>query len=302
MERRSCPIDASALDPEDGSPAGHRMESGPENGTTQRGVLLTVAYDGQDFHGLARQPGIRTVAGQLDAAVRAIDPDASPVRALSRTDAGVHARAQMVAFDTRRAIPSRGWVLALTRNLPKSMGVLRASRVPSGFDPRDHVVTKTYSYLLFPSPVRDPLLVGRAWRIGEPLDVELMRTELGPVAGTHDFAAFRNASDGRLNTHCRIARTELRTWQRDQRCLEVVLEGDRFLHRMVRIIVGTLVDVGRGWLSQNAVKSALAGGSRATLGMTAPPDGLYLEQVTLADCGQDAWPESVLVDARSTLA
>jgi tRNA pseudouridine38-40 synthase len=278
------------------------MDSGPDSGATERGVLLTVAYDGRDFHGLARQPGLRTVAGELDVAARAIDPEASPVRALSRTDAGVHARAQMVAFDTRRSIPSRGWVLALTRILPRSMGVLRAARVPHGFDPRDHVVTKTYSYLLFPSPVRDPLLVGRAWRIGEPLDVDLMRTELGPVGGTHDFAAFRNASDGRLNTECRIARTELRTCQYDQRCLEVVLEGDRFLYRMVRIVVGTLVDVGRGWLAPNAVKNALAGGSRATLGVTAPPDGLYLENVTLADDGQDPWPERGCVDVRGTLA
>jgi tRNA pseudouridine38-40 synthase len=278
------------------------VSSEPESGATRRGVLLTVAYDGQDFHGLARQPGLRTIAGELDTAVRAIDPDASPVRALSRTDAGVHARAQMAAFDTRRSIPSRGWVLALTRTLPRSIGVLRAARVPSGFDPRDHVVTKTYSYLLFRSPVRDPLLVGRAWRIGEPLDIERMQTELGPVAGTHDFAAFRNASDGRLNTQCRIARTVLRTCQYDPRCVEVVLEGDRFLYRMVRIIVGTLVDVGRGWLTPNAVKTALAGGSRASLGMTAPPDGLYLEQVTLADCGQDPWPEPVFVDARGTLA
>jgi tRNA pseudouridine38-40 synthase len=278
------------------------MDSGPDNAASGRGVLLTVAYDGRDFHGLARQPGLRTVAGALDAAVHAIDPDASPVRALSRTDTGVHARAQMVAFDTRRAIPSRGWALALTRHLPESIGVVRAAQVPSGFDPRDHVLGKTYSYLLFPSPVRDPLLVGRAWRIGEQLDVELMRTELGPVAGTHDFAAFRNASDGRLNTQCRIARTELRTCQNDQRCLEVVLEGDRFLYRMVRIIVGTLVDVGRGWLTPNALKNGLAGGSRAALGMTAPPDGLYLEQAVLAECGQDPWPEPVLVDACGTVA
>ncbi|MBN1918809.1 MAG: tRNA pseudouridine(38-40) synthase TruA [Verrucomicrobia bacterium] len=263
---------------------------------------MTVAYDGQDFHGLARQPGLRTVAGALDAAVRTVDPNASPVRALSRTDAGVHARAQAVAFDTRRSIPSRGWVLALTRHLPKSIGVVRAATVAAGFDPRDHVATKTYSYLLFLSPVRDPLLVGRAWRIGEPLDLELMRAELGAVLGTHDFAAFRNAADGRLDTRCRIARTALRTYPRDERCLEVVLEGDRFLYRMVRIVVGTLIDVGRGWLAPSAMKNALAGGSRATLGVTAPPDGLYLENTTLTDSGQDPWPEPTRVDAGATLA
>jgi tRNA pseudouridine38-40 synthase len=267
------------------------MADGPQNVAPEHGVLLTVAYDGQDFHGLARQPGLRTVAGTLDAAVRAIDPDASLVRALSRTDAGVHARAQTLAFDTRRSIPSRGWALALNRHLPSSLAVVRASAVPAGFDPRDHVLTKTYSYLLFPSPVRDPFLCGRAWRIGEPLDVESMREELGPLLGTHDFAAFRNAADERLSTECRIARTELRTCPRDARCLEVVVEGNRFLYRMVRIIVGTVVDVGRRRLAPNHVKNALTGGSRASLGMTAPPDGLYLDNVALDDCGQDPWPE-----------
>lgn len=255
------------------------------------GVLLTVAYEGGSFHGLARQGQLRTVAGEIERTLSIIDPGASPVRAVSRTDAGVHARAQMMAFDAKLRIPLRGWVLGLTRLLPTEIAIVRAARVDPGFDPRDHVVSKTYCYLLLLSKIRDPFLQGRSWRITDHLNLGRMRSEAQCLAGDHDFAAFRNASDARRDTRCRLNQLSVQVAPGDPRIVQIEIEGDRFLYKMVRIIAGSLVDVGRGRLRPGRIGQALAGGSRADLGITAPPDGLYLEKVILNDTGLDSWPD-----------
>ena len=254
------------------------------------GVLLTLAYDGARFSGWARQPGARTVAGELQGAIGALDPEASQVRGVSRTDAGVHARGQLAAFDTGRQIEPRGWALGLAQHLPTEIGVLRAARVPAGFDPREHVVRKRYCYVLLRSQTRDPFLEGRAWRVGHRLNHRLMRQEAELIVGEHDFAAFRSATDQRVETVRQILRAEVRNARSDERCLEIEVQGERFLHHMVRIIVGTLVDVGRGRLAPGAVARAFASLSRGDLGVTAPPDGLYLERIELDEPSEDPWP------------
>jgi tRNA pseudouridine38-40 synthase len=253
-------------------------------------VLLTVAYDGATFSGFARQPNARTIAGELDGAVRAIDARATPVRGASRTDAGVHALGQPVAFDSERDIEPRSWALAINSHLPSEISVKRAARVEWGYDPRHHAVRKTYRYVVHQSPLRDPFLARRAWRVSERLNQPLMRAEALALLGVHDFRAFRAAADEREDTVRNIVRAEVRTAGGDAERLEIEIEGDRFLYRMVRIISGTLVDVGRGRLSPGAIARALASGSREDLGMTAPPEGLYLDHVVLDDYGHDAWP------------
>lgn len=255
------------------------------------GTLLQVAYDGTPFAGFARQNEARTVAGELDGAVREIDPRASLVRGSSRTDAGVHARAQMVAFDSDKDLAPRSWALALARHLPDEIAVVRAARVPVGYDPREHVRKKTYRYLVFESAVRDPFLVNRAWRVRERLNHQAMRERAALLVGEHDFRAFRAAGDPRTETVRRLFRIDIGPLDSDPRCLAVEVEGDRFLYKMVRIIVGTLVDVGRGRLDPDAVRVALESGDRGTLGITAPPEGLYLERTELDRAGEDAWPD-----------
>jgi tRNA pseudouridine38-40 synthase len=263
----------------------------PEGEALGHGVLLEVAYDGTSFAGFARQPDARTVAGELDGATRAIDPRASLVRGVSRTDAGVHARGQIVAFDSRLQIAPRGWALALARHLPDEISVVRAARVPAGYDPRAHARHKTYRYSVLESPVRDPFWSRRAWRVSQRLNHQLMREEARALVGRHDFRAFRAAGDPREDTVRDILRTELRTWAEDSRLLVIEVQGNRFLYKMVRIIVGTLVDVGRGRLEPGSAARALQTGSREQLGITAPPDGLCLEHVALDDAGSDAWPD-----------
>jgi tRNA pseudouridine38-40 synthase len=258
--------------------------------TPRFGVLLTVQYDGTRFAGFARQKDARTIAGELDGAVRALDPTASLVRGASRTDAGVHAHAQRVAFDTSLDMPSRGWALALARHLSGEISVARASRVAPGYDPRGHALRKTYRYLLLCSPVRDPFWQHRAWRIRDRLNHDLMCEEACALVGRHDFRAFRTSADPRTDTVRTIVRADVRRGAADPRFLALEIEGDRFLHRMIRIIAGTLVDVARGSLRPGAVSRGITTGDRSVLGMTAPPDGLYLATLDLDDEGQDNWP------------
>lgn len=253
-------------------------------------MLVSVAYLGTDFSGFARQPTARTVAGELDGAVRAVDERASLVRGVSRTDAGVHARDQRVAFDACLDIPPRGWALALARHLPSSIAIWRAATVPAGYDPRAHATGKVYRYAIHQGPVRDPFLDDRAWRIDERLNHAGLRAEAQALVGEHDFAAFRSSSDERSDTRRVLTRLDLHENPEDSRQLAIEVEGRAFMHNMVRIIVGTLVDVARGRLAPGACSRALASRDRRDLGITAPAHGLCLDRVRLDVEGEDAWP------------
>lgn len=255
------------------------------------GVLLTLAYDGRAFAGFVRQRGQRTVAGELSRAIAAVDPDASKLRVVSRTDAGVHARGQRVSFATTRDISSRGWVLALSQNLPDDVAVVRAVAVPPEYDPRHHAQWKRYRYLIHHSPVSDPFLAGRAWRLYYKLDLDVMRREATRLVGRHDFAAFRGAADVRTSTERTIEDVTIESSSGPSGAtISIAVTGDRFLYNMVRIIVGTLVDVGRGHLPEGTVSEGLSTRKRDSVGMTAPPDGLYLEHVELGEIGSLPWP------------
>lgn len=254
------------------------------------GILLTVAYEGTAFSGWAAQRDARTVEEVLAGAVRAVDPNASHVRGTSRTDAGVHAEAHPVAFDAVLPIEPRGWVLALNSNLPDDVAVRTARRVPTGFSPRFAAKEKRYRYRLLLDVVRDPLHAARSWRVGHPLDRERMREACEMLTGTHDFAAFRTSRDERTNTLRTLRQVLLE--ELSPRILSVVVDGSAFMHNMVRILVGTLVDIGRGQLELDGIARAFATGERKHLGTTAPAQGLTLEKVDLdlPDGASAPWP------------
>lgn len=256
------------------------------------GILLTLAYDGHLFHGIARQQGLRTVAGEVDGAIAAMDPRATPLRVCSRTDKGVHARGQLACFDTDKDINPRGWLLGLAQHLPDEISVVRVAKVAAGLEPSLLATRKWYRYVLVCSDARDPFWERRAWRHYARLDLESMRDEAADLLGEHDFAAFRGAKDERTETVRRILRATLQPSRDDPRVLYFDIEGNRFMYNMVRIIVGTLVDVGRGRLARGAVKRALVSLDRNDLGMTAPPDGLYLQEVELNAALENVWPSS----------
>lgn len=260
---------------------------------TARGILLTVAYDGRLFAGFAMQRDQRTIARELLNALRAFDPSIREVRGASRTDAGVHARGQRVAFDTTATLPPRGWVLAPARHLPGEIAIRRAALVAPGFNPRFESIRKRYCYVILRDVARDPFLHGRAFRVEGLTDASIatLREEASDAIGTHDFAAFRSSADERTNTERTLHSIAVTCDPGDARLLRITIEGSAFLHNMVRIIVGTLIDVALGRLSRGAILRALISKDRSDAGMTAPPDGLCLEHIDLRHEGENPWPE-----------
>ncbi len=243
------------------------------------GVLLQVAYDGTGFHGWASQSGARTVEDTLRGAVLALDPRVGKLRGCSRTDAGVHAEGQMVAFDADRDIPARGWVLGVNKHLPDDVAVRAARPVPPEWSPRFAARGKRYRYRVLVDLVRDPRLRTRAWRL-PVLDVDLMAREGEAAVGTHDFAGFRSAGDERAVTVRTLTRVSVER-EADPRLVSVAVEGSAFLYNMVRILVGTMADVARGRLPVGSVARALEARDRRLAGTTAPAHGLTLEHVDL---------------------
>jgi tRNA pseudouridine38-40 synthase len=263
--------------------------SPPVEGEARAGVLVEVAYDGKGFSGWAAQKDARTVEETLRGAIFAVDPKASPPRGTSRTDAGVHAQGQMAAFDANLAMPPRGWVLTLNQHLPEDVAVRSARIVPIGFAPRFASVMKRYRYDLLFDKVRDPLFCNRSWRIGYDMDMDRMEREAQAIVGTHDFAAFRASADERTET-VRTIRSVTTT--RTERLVSITIEGTAFLYNMVRILVGTLVDVSRGHLEEGTIARAIAAKDRALAGQTAPAHGLTLVGIDLAlpEGSGERWP------------
>jgi tRNA pseudouridine38-40 synthase len=225
-------------------------------------------------------------------AILAVDPKATAPRGTSRTDAGVHAEGQVAAFDAELVIPARGWVLALNQHLPDDVAVRSARVVPSGYAPRFASKKKRYRYEWIFDKLRDPLLRDRAWRIGYDMDMDLVGREAKTIVGTHDFAAFRSAGDEREVTVRTIEAVDVTPSSSDPRRWSIGIEGSAFLYNMVRILVGTLADVGRGHLEPGAIARALDKKERGLAGQTAPPHGLFLERIDLdlpAEAGE-RWP------------
>jgi len=255
-------------------------------------VLLRVAYDGRGFHGFAPQPEQRTVAGELLGALRTIDPTIAEVRGASRTDAGVHARDQRVAFDAVRDFPMSAWTGGAQRQLPETISIRAASAVEERFSPRANAIAKTYRYLLLDDEQRDPFLDGRCWRVPEACTMDAfarMHAEAAALVGKKDFAAFRGAADQRENTVRSVSAVSLERSSEDPRLVRIDVRGDGFLYNMVRIIVGTLVDVGRGRLKPGVAERALASKDRRVAGITAPADGLTLERFEMNGDSERGW-------------
>jgi tRNA pseudouridine38-40 synthase len=263
---------------------------------TMQGVRVTLAYHGAGFAGFAAQRGQRTVQGALAEAAERVCRHPVTVRGASRTDAGVHALGQVAAFASARALSPERWVLALNRYLPDDVAVRDAAPCAADYDPRFDARDKTYRYLFHLGRVRDPLVRDRAWHVSKQLsrltfgahgearlDLGAMREACAILTGTHDFRAFRAAADARestVRTLLRLALDECHGGNPALLAFEV--QGEAFMMNMVRILAGTLIDVGRGRLSPAHVEALLgAGGARRGAGMTAPAHGLTLVAVTL---------------------
>lgn len=249
------------------------------------GVRLVVAYDGTGFAGFQLQSGHRTVQGELERAIARMAGHPVRVRGASRTDSGVHALGQVVAFDVRRAIPARGWMLGLHGHLPPEIRVQQAASCAPGYQPRFDAAGKIYRYLIQTGEAKNPLLRHCAWQLGggRVPDAARMRAAAALLAGTHDFRAFRQADDERENSVRTLWRVDvIEGFGSDANLIAIEVEGTAFMKNMVRILAGTLVDVGVGRIALDEVPRMLGPeAQRDFAGQTAPAHGLVLVQVRL---------------------
>jgi tRNA pseudouridine38-40 synthase len=259
--------------------------SGSSESPALYGVRLVIAYDGSDFAGFQVQPDKRTVQAALEHAVVAMVGEHARMRGAGRTDAGVHALAQVVAFDSIHDIPERGWMLGLNQHLPDDVRIQRAEHCAPGYHPRFDSLSKRYRYLIQQGEAKNPLLRKRAWQLARParLDVASMREAAAHLVGTLDYRAFRAADDVRDNTVrtlWSIALTE--GFAGDSTLLAIDVHGTAFMKQMVRILSGTLVDIGRGRIPlSRAPKLVGPNAQRKDAGLTAPAHGLTLVHVEL---------------------
>jgi tRNA pseudouridine38-40 synthase len=248
-----------------------------EDGAT-RTVLLTVQYDGGAFSGWQHQPALRTVQGVLGDAVTQMVHHPVELHASSRTDAGVHARAMPVAFDTLRAIPASGFLRGLNAILPDDLSVTTAVEAPYGFRPREASVAKTYRYIYQLGPRR--ALTGRHawWLKRDALDIGAMRDAALLYIGEHDYAAFRSVHCDAKSTMRHIHTATVSDADAEGRvCFEVT--GNAFLRNMVRVMAGALAAVGLGRRPPAWVGELLATRIREDAAQTAPACGLTLAEV-----------------------
>jgi tRNA pseudouridine38-40 synthase len=249
------------------------------------GVCLVVAYDGSDFAGYQVQPGQRTVQSALEHAAATMTGHPVRVRASGRTDAGVHALGQVVAFDSARDIPARGFFLGLNRVLPPDVRVMRAERCVPGYDPRYDALAKTYRYVTQLGEQQNPLVRLRAYQLTRhaTLDFTAMRAAAAQLTGTHDFRAFRSADDPRENNVRTLHSIDLcEAYTGDPTLFAIEVRGTAFMKNMVRILAGTLIDIGRERRRLDSVPTMLgATAQRTSTGHTAPAHGLTLVRVEL---------------------
>lgn len=244
---------------------------------TPRKVLLVVQYDGTDYCGFQRQPGLPTIQKELEDALSQLLDQETTITGAGRTDAGVHALGQTVTFETDTPIPTERIVAALNALLPNEVCAVEARVVAEDFHPRYGAVGKLYGYRILNRRLPSPFIGRYAWHLTWDLDVEMMREGADVLLGEHDFVAFSSSGSSVENTVRVLRRLDVEP-QGD--LIEIRAEASGFLYMMVRRIVGTLTDVGRGLISVEDVREILRSLDRTRVKTMAPPQGLSLIKVT----------------------
>lgn len=240
-----------------------------------------IEYDGTDFHGFQRQASGRTVQGEIEAALARMNAGrAVTVYGAGRTDSGVHARGQVVAFDLAWRHGTRVLLRALNANLARDVAARAVEQVADGFHPRFAARSRRYEYRIYNARIRSPAYERAAWHVWPPLDVDAMRAAARALVGEHDFASFGAAPDGKSNTVRTVYRAQ---WDVTEPLVVFEIAANAFLYHMVRSIVGSLRQVGHGELSQEQFTQRLAAADRSQAGPLAPPNGLTLVEVIFED-------------------
>ena len=247
-----------------------------------RNLKLILSYDGSDFAGWQVQLHALTVQGTIASAIGRITGEKVLPQGSGRTDAGVHALAQVATFATESSVPTANFMKALNDILPASVRVLEVEEVAADFHARHSARTKTYRYRVYRAAICPPFLARYVWHYPFPLDEEAMVQAAGLVEGEHDFTSFaavdpERGRDGAPQSNLR--RIFSSGWERRGDEFVYTVKGSGFLHHMVRNLVGTFILVGKGTLKADDVTRILDARNRSTAGATAPPSGLYLVNV-----------------------
>jgi tRNA pseudouridine38-40 synthase len=245
-----------------------------------RNLKLTIAYEGTDFAGWQVQPEAATVQGTLSSAIGRITGEKVLPQGSGRTDAGVHALAQVATFQTDSVVPTGNFVVALNDVLPASIRVLSAEEVAADFHPRKSAQAKTYRYRIYREAICSPFLSRYVWHYPYPLDEPAMREAAPLIEGEHDLTSFAavDPERGREGVS-NVRRIFSSQWRRESCELIYEVRGSGFLHHMVRNLVGTFLLVGKGTLKPADVTRILGARDRSVAGATAPASGLYLVDV-----------------------
>jgi tRNA pseudouridine38-40 synthase len=244
---------------------------------------MTVAYDGRGFHGFAVQPGVETIGGTLEGALERVLGHPVQLACAGRTDAGVHAWGQVIHFDTfvsSAALDLHKVQRAVNAMCGPAVVVRTAELAPHGFDARRSARARRYRYTVLNRRVADPFLAATTWHVEEPLDRRVLALTCDPIIGEHDFTSFCRVPKG-VADHSMTRRVFDARWSdAGDGLVRFEIEASAFCHQMVRALVGTMVEMGRGHKKAGEMAAILRARNRAAAGDLAPPQGLCLWEVT----------------------
>lgn len=241
-----------------------------------KNIKLTIEYDGTNYNGWQKQKQGKTIQESIEKAIEKIVKEEVSITGSSRTDSGVHAKGMIANFMTESRVPPERFREAINTKLPDDIAIIKSEEVPLEFHSRYNSKGKTYCYTLINRREKVALLKNYVYHVVEPLDVKLMEEICKYFIGKHDFSAFKTNGSSVKTTVRTISDLHI---ERDNEFIKIFVTADGFLYNMVRIIVGTLVEVGLGKKKPEEVLSAINTGNREESGHCAPPNGLVLEKV-----------------------
>lgn len=235
-----------------------------------------IEYDGTDFSGFQRQRIEPTIQGEIEKTLERISRGAVPVVGAGRTDSGVHATGQVIAFDLNWRHGTVSLLKALNANLPEDIVIIDIEVAQEGFHPRFDAQSRTYTYYIYNQTVRSPIRRQQSWHVPGSLDLDPMNEVSAMIIGEHDFATFGQAPQGDNTRRC----VSKAGWQKEEQFLVFQIEANAFLTHMVRSIVGTMKVVGEGEWTVTDFSAAFAACDRSEAAKPAPPQGLFLTSVS----------------------
>lgn len=238
--------------------------------------MLTLCYDGTEYHGFQRQENGITIQEVIETAIKKVTGEKVSITGCSRTDAGVHATEYVCNFRTESSVPADKFCFAINSFLPEDVSCTASSEVDMDFHARYSAKAKTYTYTIYNAPHRNPVLCRFAWHYPVKIDIDKMKIAAKAIVGTHDFTAFM-ASGGQQKTTVKTVNFLDITTHENK--IDITINADGFLYNMVRIIAGTLVYAGVGKIDPNDVPAIIESGDRTLAGITAPPQGLCLKKL-----------------------